>query len=220
MNVGLVELKTLFSQGERAFVFGSAPNCTIPVSINGFRVLTVNGSQFNLKEIVPDLTLFNTSLIKSSFLANVEARKVLEGLKTKNLIVVAGKTSWRKRVHVLYRLFRLKYKPEQLHLLGSDDRECVLRDLLGLDMKGSGLPSNGIFLAVLACYLGAHEVFLSGFSFSQGGHSYNNLNLGRGHVDADRVVLDRVLELDLPIFAIDHDFARDSGLKLVDKRGF
>jgi hypothetical protein len=216
MTACLVELRALFFQGERAFVLGSAPKYTIPKSINSFRVLTVNGSQFKLEGFIPDLTLFNTSLIKSSFLANIEARKALEGLRTKRLIVVVGKISWRKRVHVLYRLFRLGYKSERLHLMESDGRERVLKSLLGLDMKSPSLPSNGVFLAVLACYLGASEVLMSGFSFSQAGHSYNNLSLGRGHVDADRIVLNRVLELGLPIFAIDHDFARDSGLRLID----
>ncbi len=216
MNAGLVRLKALFSQGERAFVFGSAPKYTIPISINDFRVLTVNGSQVKLKGLVPDLTLFNTSLIKSSFLANIEARKALMGLETRNLVVVVGKTGWRKRIHVLYRLFRLKYKSKRLCLMESADREFVLKDLLGLDVKAFGLPSNGVFLAVLACYLGASEVLMSGFSFSQDGHSYNNLNLGRGHIDADKIVLNRVRDLNLPIFAMDYEFARDSGLKLCE----
>lgn len=209
------ELRILFSEGESAFVLGSAPKFIIPSSMQGLRLLTVNGSQFKLGQRTPDLTLFNTSLVKSSFLANMEARKVLRGLKTKNLIVLTGNSGWRKRFHVLYCLFRLGYKASRLHLMNSRTREAVLKNFLGLEMKSPHLPSNGVFLAILACYLGANSVLMGGFSFSQSGHSYNKLNLERGHVDADRVVLSRVLELGLPIFAIDSDFARDSGLNFV-----
>lgn len=215
MFAAVAKLRALFSKGERAFVFGSAPKYTIPDLMHDCRVLTVNGSQFKLAGRTPDLTLFNTSLVKSSFLANIEARKALQGLRTKNLIVLAGKPSWRKRLHTQYCLFRLGYKAERLHLMDSADREWVLKSFLGLDMKNPHLPSNGVFLAVLACYLGANEVLMGGFSLSHAGHSYNNLNLERGHVNADRVVLGRVSELGLPIFAIDPDFARDSGLRTV-----
>ena len=210
------ELRVLFSKGESAFVLGSAPKFIIPNSIQDLRLLTVNGSQFKLGERVPDLTLFNTSLVKSSFLANIEARKVLRGLKTKNLIVLTGNSGWRKKLHVSYCLFRLRYKARRLHLMNSHVREAVLKDFLGLEMKSPYLPSNGVFLAMLACYLGASSVLMGGFSFSQSGHSYNKLNLERGHVDADRIVLNRVLELELPIFAIDSDFAQDSGLNFVN----
>jgi hypothetical protein len=84
--------------------------------------------------------------------------------------------------------------------------------------SGHDKISNGVFAALLAIYSGARPVVLAGISLSKGGHSYNNLNTERYHVNADAAALSLANRRGLPLFAADRDLAEESGLSVWNGR--
>ncbi|WP_153114685.1 hypothetical protein [Rhodocyclus tenuis] len=206
--------------GQQVCALGSAPGSIFPPD-NGepWTIATVNGSQAVLGTFgisgSPKFTVFNTSLIKSSFKTNVATRKALRGLGTENLIVLSDENALRKRLHIKLLLFFLRYRYGTLKLLNTMRRVEVMEEVLQMSLADAEKPSNGIFLAFLALHLGARRVVMSGFSLSKAGHAYNKLNFLRGHVDADRFVLARAVSIGLPIFTTDSEFSAESGVPLL-----
>ena len=205
----------------QVFALGSAPGSQPPPDgLGEWKTITVNGSQAILKgfdsSTPPTATLFNTSLIKSSYNVNVAARKVLRGANTENLIVLSGNTGWRKRLHVIFRLFMLRYQYKTLSILNTNDRIRIMEALLDIKFpEREYQPSNGIFAVLLALHLGASKVLMSGFSLTKQGHAYNNLNFKRAHSTGDRLILQRAIEIGLPIFTNDKEFSDESGVPLI-----
>lgn len=203
------------------FVLGSAPNPVPPPEAgHGWVSMTVNGSQASLANLgldsMPNATIFNTSLIKTNYAPNAAARHVLRGKRTENLIVLSESNSLRKRIHVILRLLILQYKYKTLTILTTHTRLKIIEETIQKKLlERKDQPSNGIFTALLALHLGAEKVLLSGFSLSKQGHAYNNLNFKRAHATGDLIVLERAVELGLPIYTTDRDFSTESGVPLI-----
>jgi hypothetical protein len=134
---------------------------------------------------------------------------VLRDGRTRCLLLMSDPMA---RLQLMIRLALLGYRYERLIFLSPEQRAAVIRDVLGeKDIK----PSNGVFLAALALYLGSPRVVVSGFSFTTAGHAYNDLNLPRNHVNADATALTAAVTRGLPIFTNDPVFAKESGLPLI-----
>jgi O-antigen ligase len=206
--------------GRQVFALGSAPDSLPPPAGSGeWLAVTVNGSQALLEGLrlpaTPVMTVMNRSVLKSSIVSGVAARKVLCNLSTDHLIVISHKVSSKHRLLIALRLWWLRYRYGSLTVLDTRDRREIMEQLLGDAYDESKPPSNGIFLALLAVHLGASRVLMSGFSLSRTGHAYNDLNLPRRHVDGDALALRRIVASGLPIFTNDERFARESGLPLI-----
>lgn len=204
------------------FALGSAPGASPPPGKKeDWEVITINGSQASLEklglETTPTATIFNTSLIKTKYNVNVAARKVLRGCRTENLVVLSGSTSFRKKLHVIFRLLMLNYRYKTLSILSTSDRISIMEDILRMKLpEREQQPSNGIFTVLLALHLGAERVLMSGFSLSKQGHAYNNLNFKRAHTTGDLLTLRRAVEVGLPIFTNDEEFSKESGIPLIE----
>jgi hypothetical protein len=206
--------------GRQVFVLGSAPDSLPPPADSGtWAIATVNGSQAVLQRLglpaTPVMTLMNRSVLKSSIVSGVAARAVLRGLHTNELVVMSHKVSSKQRLLIALRLWWLGYRYRSLTVLDMEDRRRIMQRFLGDAYDDARPPSNGIFLALLVLHLGASRVLLSGFSLSRAGHSYNALNLRRGHVDGDTAALRRIVAAQMPIVTNDARFSGESGLPLI-----
>lgn len=206
---------------KQVFALGSAPGASPPPGQKeDWEVITINGSQASLEKLglysTPSATIFNTSLIKTKYNVNVAARKVLRGCRTENLVVLSGRTSFRKRLHVILRLFILNYRYKTLSILSTAERISIMEKILCVKLIGrEQQPSNGIFIVLLALHLGAEKVLMSGFSLSKQGHAYNNFNFKRAHTSGDLFTLHRAVELGLPIYTNDPEFSKESRIPLI-----
>ena len=197
------------------FVLGSAPD---PVPLRDrsrkWTLATVNGSQTVAAAwgLRPELTLFGLSFVHTTP-ANAEARKVLSGKGTHQLLCIGA----RKHYFHYKRLTReLGYTYDRLTIMTPKDRADITRRLIGVSDDETGRASNGIFLALLCLYLGAPQVVMGGFSLTQHGHAYNDKGLRREHIDADRAVLALALKAGLRIATNDPRFSAESGLPLFE----
>lgn len=207
-------------KGHKIFALGSAPDSFPPPAHSGtWQVVTVNGSQAVLERLglhaAPIMTLMNRSILKSSIASGVAARRVLRGRSTDHLVVMSHESNDKQRLIIALRLWWLGYRYRSLTVLDMRQRNQIMAALLGDIYDESKPPSNGIFLALLALYLGASRILMSGFSLSRAGHAYNTLDLPRRHLDADALALERIVALGLPIYTNDGRFARESGLPLI-----
>jgi hypothetical protein len=208
--------------GRQVFALGSAPDSFPPPAGSGpWLVVTVNGSQAVLERLglpaIPVMTLMNRSVLKSSIVSGVAARKVLRGLSTENLVVMSHKVSARHRLLIVLRLWWLGYRYRSLTVLDMRHRSHVMAGVLGDAYDAGKPPSNGIFLALLALHLGASRILISGFSLSKAGHAYNRLDLPRRHLDGDTLALRRIVASALPVYTNDERFSRESGLPLLSQ---
>jgi O-antigen ligase len=208
--------------GRQVFALGSAPDSFPPPEGSGpWLAATVNGSQAVLERLgmpaIPVMTLMNRSVLKSSIVSGVAARKVLRGLSTDHLVVMSHKVSSRHRLLIVLRLWWLGYRYRSLTVLDVRERSHVMEKLLGDGYDASKPPSNGIFLALLVLHLGASRILMSGFSLSQAGHVYNKLDLPRRHLDGDALALRRIVASGLPVYTNDERFSRESGLPLISQ---
>lgn len=197
------------------FLLGSAPN---PTPIKGPRehwtLVTVNGSQCIAAPwgMQPTMTLFGLSFVQTTR-ANREARKVLIGRSTKQLLCVGAPHHY---FHYKFVTWKLRYKYEHMTILTPPEREKITIAMIGAGKEVTGKASNGVFLALLCLYLGASKVVMSGFSLTTHGHAYNQRGLPRKHIDADAAVLSAALKAGLQIFTNDQGFAGESGLPYLD----
>lgn len=194
-------------------VLGSGPNARPPSDYQNRILLTVNASQIIARrwgQKVPYITLLGSSVLNNDP-ANIEAKEMMKRGHTENLIVIKGNLEEEK---ARLRLRKLGYTYQSIQFLTKDDRAQILSDLLGIPITEKTKPSNGVFLALLAVHLGARQVLMTGFSLSQNGHAYNNKGRPRAHAPEDRIVLARAMEINLPIFTNDPNFAQESGLHL------
>jgi hypothetical protein len=207
-------------RGRQVFVLGSAPDSFPPPPGSGeWSAITVNGSQALLERLglpaTPVMTVMNRSVLKSSIVSGVAARKVLHSLATDHLVVISHRVSFKHRLLIALRLWWLRYRYRTLTVLDMRHRRQIMERLLGDAYDESKPPSNGIFLALLAVHLGASRILMSGFSLSKTGHAYNELNLPRRHLDGDTLALRRIVELGLPVLTNEERFSRESGLPLI-----
>ena len=112
-------------------------------------------------------------------------------------------------------LHEIKYQYKELTIINHWERSRIAYKVLGEYVAiGSGEQkiSTGIFAALIAFYLGANPVILSGFSFSANGHAYNTFKHKRNHISADKTALLLARKKGLPFYASDSKFSLESGL--------
>jgi hypothetical protein len=196
----------------RVFVVGSAPRNAPPPPGVAWTYATVNASQTVLAGWggEPTLTLFGRTWQRLTE-ANLSAREVLRGSRTRHLICVGA-----PREHGYFRdtARTLGYGYDDLTMLTPSLREEITERFLGTDFDAPDKPSNGVMLALLSLHLGASDVTMSGFSLTLHGHAYNDKALKREHMEADRMALERFRRFDLPIVTNDPVLAEESGLRL------
>jgi len=198
----------------KALVLGSGPNPIIPDDYDPatWSLVTINASQASVPHLTPDITLLGASTLRNKP-ANVEAKQALRGLRTGSLILFKGRQMPdRKR----FRLLRIGYSYRQVTFLRLSERARWNQEVMGIDP--SIRPSNGVSTAALCCWLGARTIVMTGFSLTKEGHAYNNKNRERAHVGDDRIALRRMIDLGLPVYTTQSDFAEESGLALWQDR--
>ncbi len=147
------------------FLLGSAPDPTPPIGApEDWNLVTVNGSQITAAAwgMEPTLTLFGLTFLRTTT-ANREARKVLVGLSTTDLLCVGDPRHYFQYKFITW---RLRYRYERLTILTPQERDKITKSVIGSDRGTSCKPSNGIFLALLCLHLGASCVVMSGFSLN------------------------------------------------------
>lgn len=78
----------------------------------------------------------------------------------------------------------------------------------------SGKVSSGLFAVILALYRNAPLVIMSGFSLSDGGHSYLPSAGPRYHAVVDKYALHLITEFNLPVVTSEPKLAEIAGIKL------
>ncbi|BCJ90370.1 hypothetical protein IZ6_11050 [Terrihabitans soli] len=194
------------------WVVGSGPGAAIPADLDAnWSVASVNASEVVADRLgaSPNLTLFGTVLKNTP--ANRDAKKVLAGGGTG--ILILPKSNGLVNL-APFRLARLGYTYSRRYYYTRSENLAIVRDFIGEEIPDRARPSNGIILPFLCLKFGAQKVVMSGFSFSNAGHAYNDKGLTRRHIDEDRHILSRAIDRGLPIFTNDPAFAAESGLPL------
>jgi hypothetical protein len=197
-------------------VLGSAPGVRLPSAFGDhWTLLTVNAAQAGLDRLgvrrKPDLTIMSGRMLGHKS-ANLEGKKVMAGRATSHLVVIE-RAMTHEQIRAVLEAIGFVY--DSLSVIDHRQRARVTYDMLRCNLAiGSGNEkiSTGVFAALLACYLGAHPVVLAGCSLARAGHSYNDLGMRRAHVEYDRRALLEAQRQQLPLWAYDPDFARESRL--------
>lgn len=198
-----------------AIVLGSGPSARPPADLPQWALLTVNGSQAlaaGWSRSDPDLTLFGTTVLGMRA-SNRAAQAVLRGRHTRLLVMVRDGSN--PLLHS-FNLWRTGYRYDQRVLLSTADRAAIFEAVLGSALASVAKPSNGIFLVLIALYLGAPKVLMTGFSLSTAGHGYNQSSHPRNHAGADAGILAELARRGAPVFTNNEQFARESGLRLLE----
>lgn len=198
----------------RCLVLGSAPDPVLPAGFDStWALVTINASQASIEKwnAQPDATVMSDRMFEDSP-ANISGKQAIENRKTRQLFLIQRGHSVDETKKILQ---ALHYSFERLTMIDHWTRSSVTHEILGSYLAiGSGQRkiSTGIFASLLAYYLGATAVVLSGFSFTKDGHAYNSLKHKRYHLFSDKRALARVQEKRLPFYASDSTFSFESGL--------
>ena len=212
-KAGDMELLMVSPVHRPTIILGSGPSARPPSNPQGWALFTVNGSQalatgWGLGD--PDVTLFGTTVLGMRA-SNREAQRVLRGRRTRLLVMVSDGSN--PLVH-RFNLWRTGYHCDRSLMLTTRQRAEIFGAVLGKTLDPALKPSNGVFLALIALYLGAPEIMMTGFSLSSAGHGYNTANHTRHHKEADAAVLGEMARLALPVSTNDLRFSHESGLAL------
>ncbi len=195
------------------FILCSAPSPTIPASIpDGAIFVCVNNSGLTAHALglrSPDLTIR----------AEKKSWKEIYGLRSRALLWISKKPLFYQRLQALD---SFKHKANAVRRITVDDRDDFMRAVLKTEFPSNeheNRPSNGIFAIAYALACGASEVIVSGFSLTQGGHSYNDINKRRRHIDPDKVALINFAENNFPVSTTEADLAKITGLQLAGDAG-
>lgn len=200
-------------------VVGSAPVSNKPLDFDAsFRVITINGSQAATAAwgiAAPDVTLVQFNQIEGTNTNAVHVRRVLTGQKTGRLYVLL----WRKeeRQRLIEGLKAFDYRYAELEIVDRYERMALLDKVVGLksfELDADSKCSNGINAVLFALYNGAAAVIITGINPASGGHSYNQANLARQHVQMDQQVLQRLLHLGYPLYTSDPAVSDAIGIPL------
>jgi hypothetical protein len=195
-------------------LLGSAPNPSVPVGFDkGWVLITVNASQTSVKSwnVQPNLTVTSDYMLGDTP-ANIAAKEAIRNNKTGRLILIERKRSVAETKKILQ---ILNYQYDELIAIDHWERSRIAHRILGKYVAtGSGeeIISTGVFAALMAYFLGADPVVLSGFSFSINGHAYNTYKHKRSHVSVDRAALSLAREKRLPFYTANNKFSLESGL--------
>jgi hypothetical protein len=200
-------------------VVGSAPISNKPADLDaGFRVITINGSQATTAAwgvSAPDVTLVQFNQIEGMTTNAVHVRRVLMGQKTGRLYVLL----WRKeqRQRLIEGLEAFDYQYAELEIVDKYERMALLDRVVGLkscELDADSKCSNGINAVLFALYNGATAVIITGINPASGGHSYNQENLRRLHVQMDKQVLQTLVRQSYPLYTTDPAVSDAIGIPL------
>jgi hypothetical protein len=189
-------------------VVGSAPISNKPADFDAsFRVITINGSQATTAAwgvSAPDVTLVQFNQIEGTTTNAVHVRRVLAGQKTGRLYVLL----WRKeqRQRLIDGLKAFDYQYAELEIVDKYERMALLDQVVGLkscELDADSKCSNGVNAVLFALHNGATAVIMTGINPASGGHSYNQENLARQHVQMDKQVLQTLLHQGYPLYTTD-----------------
>jgi len=195
-------------------VLGSAPDPVMPAGFDStWGFVTINASQTSAEKwnVQPDATIMSDRMFEDSP-ANISGKQAIQNRRTHQLFLI-------QRGHSIYEIEKilqaLHYSFERLTVIDHWTRSRITYEILGSYLAiGSGQQkiSTGIFASLMAYYLGATAVVLSGFSFTEDGHAYNTLKHKRYHKSFDKKALSLVQEKGLPFYTTDSRFSSESGL--------
>jgi hypothetical protein len=190
------------------FILCSAPSPTVPASIPDETIFVcVNNS---------GLTAHALGLRSADLTIRAEKKswKEIHGLHSKALLWISKKPLFYQRIQALD---SFKHKANAVRRITVEDRDNIMRMMLNDDFPSNeheNRPSNGIFAIAYALSCGAFEVIVSGFSLTQGGHSYNDLDKRRRHIDPDKAALIYFAENNFPVSTTETNLADITGLRL------
>jgi len=202
-------------------VLGSAPCPEMPAGFDRTWVfMTVNASQSSVRsrDAQPDLTVMSDCMLADSP-ANMAAKDAIRNNKTGRLILIERGITIADAKKTLQ---ALNYSCDELMVMDHWQRSRVTHRVLGEYVAagcGGQKISTGVFAALLAYFLGADPVVLSGFSFSMDGHAYNTFRHKRNHIIVDQAALSLARKKGLPFYAAENRFSLESGLPEWKGRG-
>jgi hypothetical protein len=203
-----------------ALVVGSAPESTLPAGVTtDWFLVSINASQTVAEEFgfsKPGLTIFRDGITLDDEYQRM-MWGIAQGHSTGTLAVIIGANADRSIADFLA---KKRYSADRLVELSRHVRGAVIAETTGrylVTLSGKVGLSNGIFAALLAYRLGGRPVVMTGFSFSQGGWKQRpELKSRRPHLIGDPIACERIRARNLPIYAGEKKFAKESGLKFWD----
>lgn len=179
---------------------GSAPGASLDGHAADRDLLVcVNAAALGLgKEVVPDITVFNTAFATLDDLAyGVQTRARLQELRTRLLFIIdLGNTT-----EDLNTLFSPVTRTETRKMT-LDERCHFLESFTGRPLSGrSGpdhVPSTGFFSCLFLLAAGASQIRMKGFSFGDG-HSYLDSVQRRAHLARDLEAMELILRKSYPV---------------------
>lgn len=200
-----------------AFVLGSAPEPQLPRAYSpAWSLVTVNASQVVGEKMglpPPALTLIRPGILVGNLDSDRYKRQLLAGKRTRVLVV----PSHRQRGASLERgCDTFDYRFDSLVVLNDWQIAKIENRMCAIYLSALGgwenSCSTGVQAIMMACFLGANPVVVSGVSLSAAGHAYDDRNAPRYHVSGDARVLEAARARALPIFTTDQSFASETGL--------
>lgn len=213
-------------------VFGSAPNAVKPKGYtDGWTLITANASQiitqyFRMK--IPDYSVINGGVLYVDDDIYESLRNAIDGGRTKHLLVHTGEgnkiifypNDQRIIINRLANFFHYSY--DKITFMPRAYLNKLPSVLLDKFKVGYDEITMGLYSILIAHYLGADPIIISGFSFRDNHYFFKHpLNKKkdtiRGHLEKDRETLNQMIKQGFPIYATDEQFAKDTGLKLWDQ---
>ncbi|WCL51209.1 hypothetical protein [Leptospira sp. GIMC2001] len=218
-------------------VYGSAPSAHIPVGYkDSWKIITANSSQWitdNLGLKKPDISVVcSTSFLHGNsayeIAYNEGATKALIGKNTGYLIIAEDKicSDYRRKIRnkkILGSINKHQFSFDMIDFLAYAYRYKLSAEVLNDKYFYKVSLSMGFFCGILAYYLGASPIIMTGFSFTNQYHGYpddyankkgGKGEKGRGELTGDLRAVEIIKKLNLPFFAADKVFAEESGLNL------
>ena len=202
-----------------AFVFGAAPDPVVHEHLlRHATIVTANASQLTLETYgvtKPHITFMRTNMSDGRE-TDIMKLASLRNRQTGFLVLMAGPKDPECRCQLAL-LSEINYRFEDV-LIVTPVESCIIHNKV-LSARTSFLlrrfrPSMG-FQAVLFCLaMQSRQVAIAGISFRKEGCSFHTLKYERKHVIGDLEVLARIRQRQLPVYAMDEDFAADSDLPL------
>ena len=200
-----------------ALVIGSAPGARPPDGrLSDWTIISVNASQIialDWGSKIPDFTILRDMSGRGP--EDLKAREILAGRAAKTVVA----SSWsgdRKPFDVF--LTEIGFSASSLTVLTEWQKQHVLyRTCRATSIFGVGKleVSNGIWAAVLAVFLGARKVAMTGISFTRNGHAYDTAVHARAHIDKDKIALGALSSRSGKVFAVDPAFSQELGIPLL-----
>ncbi|MGE8943363.1 hypothetical protein ACO2I3_15760 [Leptospira interrogans] len=200
-----------------ALVFGAAPDPVVPKDLlHSATIVTANASQLTLEAygvMRPHITFMRTNMSNGRDV-DVMKLEALRDRKTDLLVLTPAEPS--ECEDQLALLARVNYRFDNLLITTPVERSILQNRVLGTGKRflvNRYRPSMGLQAVMFCLGMGADSVAIAGISLRSDGCSFNALQYKRKHVDGDRVVLARIRKRALPVYAVEEQFAVDTGLQ-------